>query len=103
MTRTAAADAVMPACRHAAAARSAEAFTAIACTGPAAVLARPGVPACSCRAILPARPENVNPDTCARLAGTAGGTSQHSLDGHLIPEGTSKCLLISPPRWFQWP
>jgi len=41
MTRTVAADAVMPACRHAAAARPAEAFTAIACTGPAS---RPGPP-----------------------------------------------------------
>jgi len=71
--------------------------------GSPAVLARPGVPAGRCCAPSAVPQENVTPDTYARFAGLAGGTSQCSLDGHLIPEGTSKCLLTSPPRWFQWP
>ena len=92
----------MPACRHAAAARPAEAFTAIACTGPASRPGPPGRP----RPLLPRHPPGAAGERKPRYVrpvGTAGGTSQHSLDGHLIPEGTSKCLLISPPRWFQGP
>jgi hypothetical protein len=44
MTRTVAADAVLPACRHAVAARCTEAFAAIACTGPASRTGPPGRP-----------------------------------------------------------
>jgi len=44
MTRTVAADAVLPACRHAVAVRCAEAFAAIACTGLAGRTGPPGRP-----------------------------------------------------------